>query len=152
MDSMHCSPQFKCLEAFRSLQSQSARLARRTRAISPRRFWRSTILLCPHAFAPIANPMPKRSENRMRDSRNSAANEADSPPRSNESFHLGIAAQLLRNGGVVAHATEGVWGLACDPFNGDAVARVLELKGRSIRKGLIVIGADPFNFVPELAM
>ena len=56
----------------------------------------------------------------------------------------------LRHGGVVAHATEGVWGLACDPFDCQAVARILAIKGRSPDKGLILIGASPDCFAPEL--
>jgi len=56
------------------------------------------------------------------------------------------AAEVLRRGGVVAHASEGVWGLACDPFNREAVDRVIDIKGRDAAKGLIVIavGADAF--------
>ena len=48
------------------------------------------------------------------------------------------------------HATEGVWGLACDPFDAHAVARVLALKGRAAARGLIVIGASATMFAPEL--
>ena len=51
----------------------------------------------------------------------------------------------------MAHATEGVWGLACDPFDGAAVARLLAVKRRDPGKGLIVIGADASCFEPELA-
>ena len=52
------------------------------------------------------------------------------------------AARILHAGGVVAHATEGVWGLACDPLDPAAVLRLLTLKQRDIERGLIVIGAD----------
>lgn len=62
-----------------------------------------------------------------------------------------VAARVLRGGGVVAHASEGVWGLACDPFDETAVAKVLAIKGRDVAKGLIVIGADAAQFAPELA-
>lgn len=65
-------------------------------------------------------------------------------------FHLKLAARVLDAGGVVAHATEGVWGLACDPFNPAAVAQVLSLKGRSADKGLIVIAAAAAEFAEEL--
>ena len=68
-----------------------------------------------------------------------------------DSFHLTRAARCLRRGGVVAHATEGVWGLACDPFNANAVGRLLTLKARDRNKGLIVIAADPSYFAAELA-
>ena len=62
-----------------------------------------------------------------------------------------MAANVLRVGGIVAHATEAVWGLACDPFDADAVTRLLLIKGRSISKGLIVIGADETDFAPEIS-
>jgi len=58
---------------------------------------------------------------------------------------------ILRGGGVIAHATEGVWGLACDPFNPAAVARVVQLKGRSERRGFIVIAGSQHAFAAELA-
>ena len=67
-----------------------------------------------------------------------------------DDFHIRLAVQCLRRGGVVAQATEGVWGLACDPFCLPAVARVLNLKGRSAGKGLILIGAQRDSFAPEL--
>ncbi len=87
----------------------------------------------------------------MRVLRSSVAEKADTRLLINEAFHLGVAADVLRSGGIVAHATEGVWGLACDPFDAAAVSRLLDLKGRSIRKGLILIGADESDFAPELA-
>lgn len=61
------------------------------------------------------------------------------------------AAARLRESGVILHATEGVWGLACDAFDEAAVARLLSLKQRPVSKGLIVIGASEVEFGPELA-
>jgi L-threonylcarbamoyladenylate synthase len=52
------------------------------------------------------------------------------------------AARIVRAGGVIAYPTEAVYGLGCSPRNPKAVARVLAIKRRSWRKGLIVIGAD----------
>lgn len=52
------------------------------------------------------------------------------------------AAALMKAGGVVSHPTEGVWGLACDPLNPDAVQQVLYMKRRSPRQGLILIAHD----------
>ena len=66
-------------------------------------------------------------------------------------WHLTLAARAIRAGGLVLHATEGVWGLACDPFNAQAVSHLLDLKGRPVGKGLILIGADAETFAPELA-
>ena len=52
------------------------------------------------------------------------------------------AAIVVRSGGVVAYPTAGVYGLGCDPGDGDAVARILELKRRPASAGLILIAAD----------
>ena len=53
---------------------------------------------------------------------------------------------------MVAHACEGVWGLACNPWCEAAVDRILEIKKRSVSKGLIVIGHSSAVFEPELEM
>lgn len=65
-------------------------------------------------------------------------------------FRLRLAARVLRGGGVVAYPTEGVYGLGCDPLDPHAVQRVLDLKGRSARKGLILIAADYAQVRPFL--
>lgn len=62
-------------------------------------------------------------------------------------WHLKLAVRALRAGGLVLHATEGVWGLACDPFNASAVSRLLDLKGRAVGKGLILIGTSAFGCI-----
>lgn len=66
-------------------------------------------------------------------------------------------AEILRNGGVVAYPTEAVWGLGCDPFNQQAVQRILTLKSRPVEKGLILIAGaaqhlDPWQEILEHAM
>jgi L-threonylcarbamoyladenylate synthase len=66
-------------------------------------------------------------------------------------WHVARAVSVLEAGGVLLHATEGVWGLACDPFDLNAVRKVLALKQRSLGKGLILVGADVKDFAPELA-
>ncbi|HFC91355.1 MAG TPA: hypothetical protein ENJ51_00935 [Leucothrix mucor] len=48
----------------------------------------------------------------------------------------------LKQGGVIAYPTEAVFGLGCDPLNKTAVMRLLNLKQRSINKGLILIASD----------
>ncbi len=52
------------------------------------------------------------------------------------------AARVLRAGGVVAYPTEAVYGLGCLPEDEAAVGRILALKRRSWRKGLLLIAAD----------
>lgn len=52
------------------------------------------------------------------------------------------AARVIRQGGIVAYATEYCFGLGCDPQDRAAVQRLLHLKRRPAAKGLILIGAD----------
>jgi L-threonylcarbamoyladenylate synthase len=67
------------------------------------------------------------------------------------SRELQAAARVLRAGGIVAYATEYCFGLGCDPFNRDAVLRLLRLKQRPVRKGLIVLAADTDQLAPYVA-
>ncbi|MBI5429431.1 MAG: Sua5/YciO/YrdC/YwlC family protein [Nitrosomonadales bacterium] len=48
----------------------------------------------------------------------------------------------LRRGGLIAYPTESCYGLGCDPANRKAVQRILKLKQRPQRKGLILIASD----------
>lgn len=57
----------------------------------------------------------------------------------------------MRAGGIIAYATEAVFGLGCDPRNGLAVRRLLGIKGRSAAKGLILIAADLAQLLPFVA-
>jgi L-threonylcarbamoyladenylate synthase len=53
----------------------------------------------------------------------------------------GHASDVLLSGGVIAYPTEGVFGLGCLPDDVDAVERILRIKQRSPKKGLILIAA-----------
>ncbi|MFO7640914.1 MAG: L-threonylcarbamoyladenylate synthase [Candidatus Competibacteraceae bacterium] len=59
-------------------------------------------------------------------------------------------ARVVRAGGLIAYPTEAVYGLGCDPRNERAVRRLLALKRRSPRKGLILIAADFAQLAPYL--
>ncbi len=63
---------------------------------------------------------------------------------------LAEALAAIRRGGVVLHATEGVWGLACDPQQAAAVDKVFELKQRPANKGLVLIADSPERFARQL--
>ncbi|MDN5937341.1 MAG: L-threonylcarbamoyladenylate synthase [Salinisphaera sp.] len=52
------------------------------------------------------------------------------------------AIRNLAAGGLVAHPTEGVWGLACDPGQRQAVDTLLATKHRAANKGLILVAGD----------
>lgn len=57
-------------------------------------------------------------------------------------WHLSRAAEAIHGGGVIAYATEAVFGLGCDPADEAALAHLLALKVRPPEKGLILIAAD----------
>ena len=63
---------------------------------------------------------------------------------------LFTAVEHLENGGVIGYATEAVFGIGCDPDNGEAVQRVLTIKERPIDKGLVLIAADVSQLLPYL--
>ncbi|MEH6559941.1 MAG: L-threonylcarbamoyladenylate synthase [Marinobacter sp.] len=55
---------------------------------------------------------------------------------------LQLACSTILQGGVIAYPTEAVWGLGCDPWNLQAVTRILELKNRPMEKGMILVAAS----------
>lgn len=63
---------------------------------------------------------------------------------------LAEAATAILAGGVVAIPTDTLYGLAADPFNRNAVARVFEAKGRSAQRGLPLIAADAAQIAERL--
>lgn len=65
-------------------------------------------------------------------------------------WRLQHAVRRLRTGRLVAHPTEGVWGLACDPLQPLAVLRLLAAKRRDPAKGLILIAHEPEALRPFL--
>ena len=57
-------------------------------------------------------------------------------------WKLREAARAVLGGGIIAYPTEAVYGLGCHPLDRQAVQRILDLKQRSMEKGLILIAAD----------
>lgn len=55
---------------------------------------------------------------------------------------LNAAVNCLKTGKVIAYPTEAVYGFGCDPFNRDAVNKLLQLKQRPLEKGLILVAAN----------
>ncbi|MEE8238057.1 MAG: L-threonylcarbamoyladenylate synthase [Gammaproteobacteria bacterium] len=62
------------------------------------------------------------------------------------------AARALADGGLIAYPTEGVYGLGCLPGQRGAVERLLRIKRRSWRKGLILIAADIAQLEPLIIL
>jgi len=63
-------------------------------------------------------------------------------PDKPETRPIEYAARLIRQGKVVGIPTDTVYGLAADPFNLAAVARIYEIKGRPERKALPILVAS----------
>jgi L-threonylcarbamoyladenylate synthase len=62
---------------------------------------------------------------------------------------------VIKCGGIIAYPTEAVFGFGCDPYNYQAVQRIINLKGRSMSKGVILIAADfaqLTEFITELSV
>jgi L-threonylcarbamoyladenylate synthase len=55
---------------------------------------------------------------------------------------IDIAVNHLKQGKVIAYPTEAVFGLGCDPYNIDAVSRILQIKHRALDKGFILIASS----------
>jgi L-threonylcarbamoyladenylate synthase len=63
-------------------------------------------------------------------------------PQEPDASILGLAAEVLRQGRLVAFATETVYGLGADVTNSEAVARIFTAKGRPAFNPLIVHASD----------
>jgi len=62
----------------------------------------------------------------------------------------GCDREALLSGAVIAYPTEGVWGLGCSPASEEAVMRVLQIKERSVKQGLILVAGSINQFAPFL--
>ncbi|HET7175453.1 MAG TPA: Sua5/YciO/YrdC/YwlC family protein [Gammaproteobacteria bacterium] len=61
------------------------------------------------------------------------------------------AVETVRDAGVIAYPTEAVYGLGCDPLEGDAVERILDIKRRDAAKGVILIASRIEQLLPFMA-
>jgi L-threonylcarbamoyladenylate synthase len=53
-----------------------------------------------------------------------------------------LAAQVIREGGLIAFRTDTFYGLGADPFNQEAVKRIKNLKGREDNKPILILISD----------
>ncbi len=65
--------------------------------------------------------------------------------------HIRRAAEVLRNGGIVAYPTDTVYGMGCDLSNRKAIRRLIEIKDRPKKKPFSVICPD-FKDVSKFAV
>ncbi|PVZ68429.1 tRNA threonylcarbamoyladenosine biosynthesis protein RimN [Pelagibaculum spongiae] len=61
---------------------------------------------------------------------------------SHHKFSIERAVAALYRGELIAYPTESVFGLGCNPFDEQAVEKLLQLKSRPVEKGLILIAAS----------
>ena len=67
-------------------------------------------------------------------------------------WHLRAAMHALSVGEVIACPTEAVWGLSCAASSQRGVMRLLELKQRDWRKGLILVASDFEQLLPYIEL
>ena len=57
-------------------------------------------------------------------------------------FQYRLAAHIIHQGGVIACPTDTIYGLACTPFDIDAVNRVMDIKHRAANKNFILLASS----------
>lgn len=58
------------------------------------------------------------------------------------------AAEIIRNGGVIAYPTDTIYGLGCDPYNLDAIERINQIKQRPLDKNFILLATRIEQLLP----
>jgi len=53
---------------------------------------------------------------------------------------INLITKAYKKGNIIAFPTDTVYGIGCDPFNKDSIARIYELKKRSGEKGFPILG------------
>ncbi len=61
--------------------------------------------------------------------------------------NINQAADIIKNGGLIAYPTETVYGLGADPHNAEAIQKIFTAKGRAEDKGIILLirGVDDLS-------
>ncbi|MDE2725783.1 MAG: L-threonylcarbamoyladenylate synthase [Gemmatimonadota bacterium] len=61
--------------------------------------------------------------------------------------NINQAADIIKNGGLIAYPTETVYGLGADPYNAEAIQKIFTAKGRAEDKGIILLirGVDDLS-------
>ena len=67
--------------------------------------------------------------------------------------NINQAADIVKNGGLIAYPTETVYGLGADPHNAEAVQKIFTAKGRAEDKGIILLirGVDDLSTLVGVA-
>ena len=64
----------------------------------------------------------------------------------NKSLDIYSSIEWLSAGKILAHPTEGIWGLGCDALNKDSFSKIYNLKKRSQNKSFILLIPSIFSF------
>lgn len=67
-------------------------------------------------------------------------------------FSIRLAAQIIRNGGVIAYPTDTVYGLGCDPYNIDAIEKINAIKQRPLNKHFILLASNVEQIRPLIKL
>jgi L-threonylcarbamoyladenylate synthase len=67
-------------------------------------------------------------------------------------FCIRHAAHIIRHGGVIAYPTDTIYGLGCDPYNQDAIARLNHIKQRDPDKQFILLAGSIEQVKPLLVL
>jgi L-threonylcarbamoyladenylate synthase len=59
--------------------------------------------------------------------------------------------EVLHKGGVILYCTDTIWGLGCDAANTSAVRKLIQIKGKPEKKGLIVLLATERDVLKYVA-
>ena len=65
-------------------------------------------------------------------------------------WRIRSAVRLLEDSAILAYPTEGCYGLGCNPYDGPAVLRLLEIKRRPLHMGLVLIASNFYQLKPLL--
>lgn len=57
-------------------------------------------------------------------------------------FSIRHAAHIVKSGGIIAYPTDTIYGLGCNPYDQDAVARLNSIKQRPAHKQFILLAAN----------
>lgn len=71
-------------------------------------------------------------------------------PTSPSNQAIEAAASAIRRGELLLYPSDTIYGLGCDPFNPDALKRLVALKGRPEEKGFLVLIPGP-GAIPKFA-
>ena len=64
---------------------------------------------------------------------------------------------VLRNGGIILYPTDTIWGIGCDANNEEAIKKIIKLKNRPSKKGIIALVSSEMMLartvvdIPEIA-